>query len=298
MSEEILATIAVAVRDDRRLYRLLASLLSQTVSSDDYEVIVVENGSEVHSDVSNLGDSIRYLHLPRPSLPKARNVALHAARGRYFLTIDADCIATPTWLATMVLELETGKYAGVGGVIKKLSSTNWVQRNAITIVDGQRGLNYLPALDLPYIVGANSGFTRSALQEVGGFDEQFISGSDVDICYRLGLRGMILGHVSSAIVHHEDRPRVREHFQRFRKYAIFQVLLFAKYRQYSGKRFVINDYPARRLLTALISLPRATLTALRGELAPLQVCWLQIVEAAAIWTGDFEGSLRYREIYF
>jgi GT2 family glycosyltransferase len=298
MSEGVIATVAVVVRDDERVYRLLTSLLSQTVSSDDYEVIVVENGSEVHSDVSNLGRSIRYFHLPDPNIPKARNCALHAAKGRYFLTIDADCIATPHWLETMVSELEVGNYACVGGVIEKLNSSNWVQNNAITIVDGQRGLNYLPALDLPYVVGANSGFIKSALQDVGGFDEQFISGSDVDICYRLGLRGMTLGHVASAIVHHEDRPSVREHFQRFRKYAIYQVLLFAKYRQHSGRTFVINEYPAQRLRTALATMPRATLAALRGRLAPIQVCWLQIVEAAGIWFGDVEGSLRYRVIYF
>src|SRR6266511_2084223 len=69
----------------------------------------------------------------------------------------------------MTARLSTGELAAVGGFIGKYNPTSWAQKYAITVVDGQRGLNYLPALHLPYIVAANAGFVIEAVREVGGF---------------------------------------------------------------------------------------------------------------------------------
>lgn len=297
MSSAVLVTVAVVVRADKRLYRLLSSLESQTISSADFEIVVVENGSRMHDDVVELHPSVRYFWLPEANLAKARNAALQVARGKYYLMTDADCVAEFDWVEKMLSALVNAAYVGMGGSISKIHQGNWVQKNAITIVDGQNGLNYLPALHLPYVVGANCGFLRSALLEVGGFDEHLISGSDVDICYKLGLLRMYIGHVASARVYHEDRSTVVEHFNRFRRYAVYQVLLFAKYKKHSGKKFVLNEYPVKRFLSALRGAPQAAMKLLSGDPAPMQTCWLQVVEALGIWCGDLQGSLRFRQIY-
>jgi GT2 family glycosyltransferase len=132
---------------------------------------------------------------------------------------------------------------------------------------------------------------------VGGFDPDLRSGNDVDICYRLGLRGYSIGLAPTAVVLHDDRASVRAHFRRFHQYAVYQVLLFAKYKRISGKRLVLNPYPLCRMAGAVAKLPQAVVGLMRGDLSPTAVLSLQLVEAAGVWCGDIHGSLRYRQLY-
>jgi GT2 family glycosyltransferase len=294
----MLATVVVAVTKDRRLYRLLGSLREQTVPQDEFEVVVVENGSAALADVaSSVGGLVRYFHLPDANMAAARDVGLQAARGRYLLVTDADCVVLPDWIEQMVAELDRGEYAVVGGRIGKLEPRSWTQRYAITVVGGQTELNYLPALALPYVAGANAGFVTAALHQVGGFDRRFKSGNDVDVCYRLGLAGRRVGLAPLAVVLHEDRPTIFAHFRRFRNYAIYQVLLFVTYRHISGRRFVINTYPVKRVAGALASIPYASVQLLRGDVGPALRAVLHLIEALGIWCGDIQGSIRYRSFY-
>ena len=93
----------------------------------------------------------------------------------------------------MCAALLDGEHAHVGGRIRSYQPRTWTQRYAITIVDGQESLSYLPAMPLPYVAGANAGFDTATLRGVGGFDVDLRSGNDVDACYKLGLRGHSVG---------------------------------------------------------------------------------------------------------
>ena len=292
------ASVVVAVRGDRRVYRLLESLLEQTAPTGTYEIVVVENGSAVLADVGALGDgTVRYLHMPQANMAAARNLGLDAAKGRYVLLTDADCIASRDWIEQLTNCLASGSFGAVGGAIGKYQPRSLTQRCGITVVDGQQRLSYLPALWLPYVAGANAGFVTAALHEVGGFDEVFKSGNDVDICYRLGLYGYAIGLAPRAVVLHEDRATVRAHFRRFRDYAVYQVLLYAKYKRVSGRSFVVNPYPFTRVSGALAAAPWALVRLLRGDTVPVAKLVLQLVEAVGVWWGDALGSLRFRQLY-
>ncbi|MGH3770520.1 MAG: glycosyltransferase family 2 protein [Pseudonocardiaceae bacterium] len=291
-------TVVVAVNADRRVYRLLRSLLDQTQPRHTYEVIVVENGSSVLADVGALDAGVvRYLHSPEPNAAAARNMGLRAARGRYLLLTDADCVARPDWVERMSRHLADGTLAAVGGAIVKYEPKTLTQRFGITVANGQTELNYLPALPLPYVVGANSGFVTATLRQVGGFDEAFRSGNDVDICYQLGLSGYRIGLAPDGVVMHEDRASAKEHFHRFKNYAIYQVLLHAKYRDITGRRFILNPYPFNRVCSAVWSAPAALMQMLRGDTGPASELFLKLIEAAGVWYGDIIGSVRYRQLY-
>lgn len=293
-----LVTVVVAVKADRRVYRLLRSLLDQTEARHNYEVIVVENGSFAHADVCSLDVNIvRYLHSRESNSAVARNMGLSAARGHYLLLTDADCVARPDWIEQISRYLAEGTMAAVGGAIVKYEPKTLTQRFGITVVNGQAELNYLPALPLPYVVGANAGFITAALREVGGFDEAFRSGNDVDICYRLGLHGYRIGLAPEGVVMHEDRLTVRDHFLRFKNYAVYQVLLHAKYRNLTGKKLIVNPYPFVRVGSAIQLAPTALKHLLYADIGPTSELGLQLIEAAGVWCGDIIGSVRYRQLY-
>ena len=148
----------------------------------------MENGSTVLAGTDGAYGITRYVHLAQGNSAAARNTGLGLARGRFVLLTDADCVARPGWIETLTTCLAHGEFAAVGGAIVEHQPRTWAQRHAITVVDGQQRLSYLPALHLPDVAGANAGFVAGALREAGGFDEALRSGNDVDVCYRLGLR--------------------------------------------------------------------------------------------------------------
>ena len=159
MVEDKLATVVVAVNSDPRIRRLLDSLLRQSAPKDTFEVIVVENGSSQFADLSSMSDrSVHYLRLDESNMAAARNLGLNAAKGKFLLLTDADCVAQSDWIERISNHLSKGPYAAVGGTIRKFEPKTWTQRYAITVVDGQARLSYLPALPLPYVAGANAGF--------------------------------------------------------------------------------------------------------------------------------------------
>jgi glycosyltransferase involved in cell wall biosynthesis len=295
---ELLASVVVAVQGDGRIRRLVDSLLAQTVPCDTYEVIVIENGTAEFADVDGLGDGIvRYLHQPAANMAAARNIGLDAARGRYLLLTDADCVAQPDWIAEITAALADGSVSAVGGAIVKHEPQTWTQRYAVTVVDGQRSLSYLPALHLSYVAGANAGFVTEQLREAGGFDEELHSGNDVDVCYKLGLRGYQVGLAPSAVICHDDRSGLVAHFRRFRRYAVYQVLLHKKYKAVSGKRLVLDGYPLRRALAAVRAAPQAISCLMQGDRGPGLQITLQLVEAAGVFVGEVQGAVRYRQLY-
>jgi GT2 family glycosyltransferase len=293
----MLASVVVAVHADQRVRRLLDSLCRQTMPSGRYEVIVVENGSRDLSDVDGRDGVVRYLHSPRTNSAVARNIGLSAARGHLLLLTDADCVVAPNWVEAMVAALRADGVVAVGGRIRPYEPRTWTQRHAITIVDGQDRLNYLPAMPLPYVAGANAGFEIVEVRAVGGFDEDLRSGNDVDLCYKLGLSGHAIGLAPAAVVWHEDRATASAHFRRFRLYAIYQVLLFAKYRHVSGLRFVVDRYPLRRAWQAIRCTPGAVRSLLSGDGGPASRALLQLIEALGVLAGEIEGAVRFRQLY-
>lgn len=293
----LLASVIVAVRRDTRVRRLLESLAFQSAPRDAYEVIVVENGSADLADTDGAYGITRYAHRPLANAAAARNDGLDLARGQFLLLTDADCVAWPDWIEKMTGRLSGGEVAAVGGLIVKHEPRTWAQRHAITVVDGQRKLSYLPALHLPYVAGANAGFVTSTLREVGGFDEMFRSGNDVDVCYQIGLRGYRVGLAPDAVVEHDDQATVTAHFRRFHRYAMYQVLLYAKYKRISGKRYVLDTYPFRRAVEAIATSPRCAVCLLRGDARPASATVAQLIEAAGVFCGDLSGAVRFRQPY-
>lgn len=293
----LLASVVVAVHRDPRARRLLRSLACQSVPRQVYELIVVENGS---ADLANAEDAygiVRYVHLSQANSAAARNAGLALARGRFLLLTDADCVAERDWIEKMTRRLADGAVAAVGGSIRKYQPRTWAQRYAITVVNGQQDLSYLPALGLPYVAGANAGFVTGKLREVGGFDEALKSGNDVDVCYKLGLRGYGIGLAPDAVILHDDRASVAGHFRRFHRYAVYQVLLYAKYKQISAKRYVVDTYPLRRSAQAVGSMPRCAARLLHRDPGPALATLLQLIEAAAVLCGDVHGAIRFRQPY-
>jgi len=85
------------------LRKCLQSLLAQTLPTDSYEILVVDNGTDEGKIQTILDQTakpveVRYVREPRTGLSYARNTGWNRARGEYIAFIDDDALAAPVWL--------------------------------------------------------------------------------------------------------------------------------------------------------------------------------------------------------
>ena len=146
---------------------------------------------------------------------QARNFAIAHSRAPLTSFIDADCDAPSDWIAHLIRSLPDDEtIAGVGGVSSG-TDPNSKQDKAVQIVFS----TYLGSLNSPSLisfsdaercyVGAISAhnclYRRSALIEVGCFDERFALNEDTNLCARLRGEGYKLILDRSSYVRHERR---------------------------------------------------------------------------------------------
>jgi glycosyltransferase involved in cell wall biosynthesis len=295
VSEQL--TVLVCVKDDWRILRLLSSLDEQESGPGRIRAVVVTTGREDYGALlGRFSIPVEVVASPEPKLALARNRGLAMVRTPLVLTTDADCVAHPGLASAVISSFDRASMttAGIGGAIEKWSTSTPTQRHGITINDGQDGLQYLPASPRPYITGACAAFRTEALAAVGGYDEQYAVGEDVDICYRLGKAGWELKVDPSIRIRHEDRTTLGGHFRRFRWYAIDQALLFRIHAERPRGRVYVNPYPWQRMASAARLAARGVACA-DGE--QLQAAAVTSAEAAGVWAGDLIGSVRHRVLY-
>jgi len=199
------------------LEECLESVLSQTF--DDYETIVVDNGSTDGSvDFLNegWGGKIRILSLPsNAGFAGGNNAGIRAARGRYVVLLNNDTAVDPGWLAAQHRAVSRRPEAGM--FTPKI--LNYYRRDEIDNTghliypDGlARGHNRLEKNDgrfdeekeALYPSGCAGVYKREMLDKIGQLDESFFAyGEDVDLGLRARWAGWECRYVPDAVVYHK-----------------------------------------------------------------------------------------------
>ena len=103
-----LSIIVPVYNAERWLRRCVDSLLNQDLPREDYEIILVDDGSADGSalicdeyQATNVG-LVRVIHQPNSGVSMARNAALDAAVGDYVMFVDADDYIEPNCLKEVV----------------------------------------------------------------------------------------------------------------------------------------------------------------------------------------------------
>ena len=110
---------------------LLESLTKQTFT-EDFEVLVIEDGSTLKSDeiVSKYTDrlNIKYHYKENSGAGASRNFGMELATGNYFIILDSDCIIPPHYLAEVDDALDQNYTDAFGGADAALDSFTTVQK--------------------------------------------------------------------------------------------------------------------------------------------------------------------------
>lgn len=185
------------------------------------EVLVVNNNStdDLATAISALRDTspvpIRLLTADgKEGEPYARNVGWRAAYGDLILFCDADDEVSDLWASALVEALAEGRYATGPLRVDRLNEPHVVRTRGHALF---RELPFFHGL-VPFAHGANMGFERGTLAKLGGFNESFLIGCDIELAVRAWRGGVDLDWVPGAVVDYRLRSTPTEVFHQARAY--------------------------------------------------------------------------------
>lgn len=186
-------------------------------SFNKFEILIVDNGSK-DDFLDELPEKYPSLDLKTHKLQTnhgfaaANNIGARLANGKYLVLLNADAFPEPDWLERLLEAAEKYPNASL--------SSRQIQVDRPDLLDGEgdvyhvSGLGWRKNYNLPLYpltepqeifsaCGAAVLYPRQAFLDAGGFDEDYFSyHEDVDLGFRLRLRGLKCMLIPAAVVHH------------------------------------------------------------------------------------------------
>jgi mycofactocin glycosyltransferase len=209
-------TVIIPVRDNAfGLNRLVRALRGM-------RIVVVDDGSVLPvraEDFDGTYCNVAVLRHDRSKGPSAaRNTGLAACETDFVAFLDSDVVPRRGWLEALLGHFCDPAVALVAPRIVGLQEPeNLVARyEAVrsSLDLGHREAPVVPYGTVSYVPSAAIICRRTAINDVGGFDETLKSGEDVDLCWRFIEAGARLRYEPIALVGHDHRTQLREWFVR------------------------------------------------------------------------------------
>lgn len=220
-----LISIVIINKNDRALEATLRACLSMRTSLR-YEVVVVDASEGKLDYLADKFPAVRWIpfqplrHKP-VSIPEQRNVGVRAARGDIIVFIDANCLPQARWLRQLVQPILSRQEAIVAGATisqKKVTTHDEAYKQH----EFSRYLDECPTINLA--------FTRELYEQLGGFDERFDYGSDVDFSWRVIAAGYKVRYQPTALISHDWGNRTQE-LRRSFMYGKARARLYLKHKK-------------------------------------------------------------------
>jgi glycosyltransferase involved in cell wall biosynthesis len=216
---EPLPFFSVVVPTYRRLEGLsecLQALAGQAYPRDRFEVLVVDDGSDVSPEavVATFQGrlDVTLICQPHAGPGMARNTGAEHARGEFLAFTDDDCAPDAHWLARLA-----ARFAATPGHLIGGQTVNALRENRCSVAS-QLLVDYLyryynaDASRSSFFASNNMALPRGAFLAVGGFDSALIhaAGEDRELCDRWRYLGRALTYAPEVVVYHRHHLTLRQ----------------------------------------------------------------------------------------
>ena len=204
--------IIPAFNAERYLEEAARSALRQSEPSD--EIIIVDDGSKdgtlsIAQDLASKHTQIQVMTQSNGGAAAARNAGLAKAKGEYLLFLDADDRLHENAVHNHLMAFKDhpeaamvfGAYDGIdeNGVVRGSSQT---PIEDVSLEDLALRVVAIPSISM---------YKKTALIDIGGYDERFRQSQDVDLNLRLVRIGKIFSHGMKVADYRRHRTQVTNH---------------------------------------------------------------------------------------
>lgn len=214
---------------------LLESLTKQDFS-DDFEILVIEDGSTIKSDVvvekyqNEL--TIKYFFKQNTGAGASRNFGMQEASGNYFIILDSDVIVPSQYLSEVKQTLENNFTDAFGGPDAAHPNFTSLQKainfsmTSVLTTGGIRGKK--ETIGKFQLRSFNLGISQKAFMITKGFSKMK-NGEDIDLTFRLWKAGFETQLIEDAFVYHKRRSSISQFFQQTYGFGTARPILNRKY---------------------------------------------------------------------
>jgi len=222
----------------------LLESLSQIDYKEDFEIVIVEDGSTLRCEgvVNNYRDrlSISYYFKDNSGPGNSRNFGMEKAKGDYFIIFDSDCIIPTNYLTEVYNGLNQNYVDCFGGPDKALDSFSDIQKainfamTSFLTTGGIRGGS--EKIDKFQPRSFNMGLSRNAFEASKGFGN-IHPGEDPDLSIRLWELGFETQLFPKAFVYHKRRIDWDKFSAQVNKFGKARPILNSWYPKYNKLTF-------------------------------------------------------------
>lgn len=199
-----LSFIIPALNEERNISNAILSIQA-SVENHDFEIIIVDNGSEdaTRTRAENLGAKV--LERPELTIAALRNEGFRLSNGCLLIFIDADVTLGPNWEASLE------------EFWNSVNSTSFVTGNTCTPTSNESFISkywfqLLKVSSSRYINTGHLITTRELFSEIGGFNPTLSTAEDVDFCERADQFGARIIRNPKLIAFHHGYPGTFKEF--------------------------------------------------------------------------------------
>ncbi len=186
IANPIVSIIVPVLNEEDTIADCLKSLLDQDYLKNNMEIIAVDNGSLDQSAAIIQKFPVQYIFEEKKGAGAARNAGAHQSRGELLAFIDADCIASKTWVSRLVASLEDGIHDAAGGDYLLRPEKSFLEEYlSFRNFYSQKEFFFGDYPFLPWLLTGNLVVRRNAFFKIGGFKESFLRGEDMDFSWLL-----------------------------------------------------------------------------------------------------------------
>ncbi|MFE2377883.1 glycosyltransferase family 2 protein [Streptomyces sp. NPDC059398] len=283
------ATPAVSVimpvlNEERHLRNSVRHILEQEYDGEMEVVIAVGPSSdrteEIAAELVREDPRIHTVANPTGRTPAALNAAIKASSHPVVVRVDGHGMLSPNYIATAVRLLEETGAMNVGGIMHAEGENAWEDAVAAAMTSRigvgnaafHTGGKAAPAETVYLGV-----FRREALEQQGGYNEEFIRAQDWELNFRIREAGGLIWFSPELRVQYRPRPSVRA--------------LAKQYKDYGRWRHVVARYHEGSINLRYLAPPTAVCAIAAGIVVGAAVTpWAFLVPAAYV-AAIVAGSL-------
>jgi glycosyltransferase involved in cell wall biosynthesis len=209
MNNPMVTIIIPAKNEEKIIGKCLKALANLEYPREQYEVIVVDNGST--DSTTKIVDDYGFIAYTQPGITISglRNFGAISAKGVILAFVDADVVVEPEWLENGIAALSEAGVACVGCSPEIPRISTWVERAWNLQIKGRPEKS-----DREWLASMNLLVWKKYFFEVNGFNENLCTCEDVDFGYRISRKYRIVSDKKIRAVHYGEAKTLIQFFKK------------------------------------------------------------------------------------